>query len=60
MSETEICNRLLRLLGGPEAVELFLAAPHPFLRGQCPQHLLDCGKFNDLAIVVDNLRVRLE
>jgi hypothetical protein len=41
-------------------VELFLAAPHPFLRGQCPQHLLDCGKFNDLAIVVDNLRVRLE
>lgn len=59
LTETDICNRLLSLLGGPEAVELFLCAPHPFLRGQSPQHLLDCGKLTDMAMLVDNLRVRL-
>ena len=59
MTEIEICNRLLRLLGGPEAVEMFLASPQPLLGGWVPQAMLDAGLHADLAFMVDMLRTRV-
>jgi hypothetical protein len=57
--ETEICNRLLRLLGKPEAVEMFMASPQPLLHGQRPQALLDSGQWPDVLALIDQLQVRL-
>lgn len=59
MNEIDICNKLLRLLGGPEAVEMFLAAPQPLLRGECPETLLDVGRVSEVAHLVDSLEIRL-
>lgn len=59
MTETDICNKLLSLLGGPEAVEIFMTTPQRLLCGLVPDALLELGHAHVVAEVLHELEIRL-